>query len=87
MRKETRALEIRDRSKVHAIQMPTDAKFARKWRIWVPPGKQTMICFAHQGILAEGLPASQGGQVVRPGEYIVEWSYAPNCIAENGSSL
>jgi hypothetical protein len=78
LRKEVGALEIRDHNKVHAIELPTRSKLQRKWRIWIPPGRQAMFCFAYQNLLRTGLPHSQGGSQAQSGEHIVEWRYEPN---------
>jgi hypothetical protein len=78
LRKEIGALDIRDRGKVHAIELPTDSKLQRKWRIWIPPGRQAKFFFAYQNLLRNGLPPSQGGSLVQSGEHLVEWRYEPS---------
>ncbi len=58
LRRATGLLTIRDRTKIHAVEVPTDYPRARKWRVYIPPGRTTYVSTCVERIPKSDLPNS-----------------------------
>lgn len=65
LREETGQLVVWNRSKVHAIQVPTYQEHAWKWRLWVPRGQKLRVSVLTAKIPSQGFPSqSIGGGLI-----------------------
>ncbi len=56
LRNEVGELSVDDKTKLHAIRVPTDAESTWKWRVWIPKGRATVAHFHWGDISLTGLP-------------------------------
>jgi hypothetical protein len=71
LRDEVGALTIEDESKIYAIQMPTNADYTWKWRIWVPKGANISAHYRWGDVPLTAVPEAHRASRLYPGENIV----------------
>jgi hypothetical protein len=60
LRAELGALDVQDKSRLHAVQAPQPDEHTWKWRVWIPPGKHYRVAIAGAEISEEGFPKNSG---------------------------
>lgn len=74
LRAEVGELDVRDKSKIHAIQVPSGSKLEWKWRIWIPEGITYSLRSSGGDIPKEGFPEFGGTMYLRePGEHVIRY--------------
>lgn len=74
LRAEVGELDVRDKSKIHAIQVPSGSKLEWKWRIWIPEGVSYQMRAVGEDVPQEGFPEFGGTTYLRePGEQVIRY--------------
>lgn len=70
-RREMGYLDVSDPSKIHVVAIPSMEERTWRWRVYVPPGVDTLLRMEANDITPDGIP-SAGGASLPQGESIVE---------------
>lgn len=74
LRDELGELDVRDKSKIHAIHVPSGSKLEWKWRIWIPEGATYSLRSSGENIPDSGFPEFGGTVYLRePGEHVIRY--------------
>jgi hypothetical protein len=74
LRDQVGVLTIEDRSKIHAIDVPTDHEGTWKWRVYVPKGQHALLHDRWGDIAGSGYPPARHQWILDEGEQIVTLS-------------
>lgn len=69
-RNELGIIAVVDPEKVHALRLPTEGNEPRKYRVFLPEGRNYFLHYHQYLIPAEGIPRSRSGHRLEPGEYV-----------------
>ena len=77
-------LTIEDKSKIHAIRVPSDNSYVWKWRVWIPSGKTGTVNWYFGPIPHHGLPNGAHVDQLDSGEQLVTLELGKE-VGRNGS--